>query len=111
MRGSSLKPGSCLKVVNAGRFCAKPDRDSPNSKNVNAVFKTMVLLVAVLLVAMLLKSCRMVVPPAAIMLARQKAHNAPRVNWPSTAHQEKVKSCRLSRFTFLDRCPPGHQWS
>jgi hypothetical protein len=41
-------------VVKAGRFCAKPDRDSPKSKKVNAAFTTMVLLVA-----MLLKSCRM----------------------------------------------------
>src|ERR1043166_7982856 len=37
-----------------GRFCAQPDKDSPNSKKVNAAFTIMVLLVA-----MLLKSCRM----------------------------------------------------
>jgi hypothetical protein len=97
MRGASLKPGSCLIVVKTGRFCAKPDRDSPNSKNVNAAFKTMVLLVAILLVAillvaMLLKSCRMLFPPAAIMLASRKAHNAPQVNWLSTGNQGKIKS-------------------
>jgi len=34
----------------------------------------------------------MVVPPAAIMLAGGNAHNAPQVNWPSTAHQGKIKS-------------------
>src|SRR6476646_10678893 len=109
MRGSSLKPGSFLKVVKAGRFCAKPDRDSPNSKNVNAVFKTMVLLVAILLVAMLLKPCRMLFPPAAIILASRKAHNAQRVNWLSTAHQEKIKSFRLRWFAFPNQCHPCHQ--
>src|SRR5690242_19297072 len=68
MCGSSLKPGSCLKVVKAGRFCAKPDRDSANSKKVNAAFRTMVLLVT-----MLLRLCRMVVPSCGHHAAQAKS--------------------------------------